>query len=104
MRAELRPELGMSIYTRLRYYNTRKSNAELQALTALPAAPPALDLDFTTGTLDPRITFTRAGSATYYNSAGVLSTAATNVARFDHDPVTLSSARAAAGGAADEPV
>lgn len=49
----------------------------------------ALDLDFTTGSLDAGITFTRATSATYYNSSGVLTTAASGAARFDHDPVTL---------------
>lgn len=50
-----------------------------------------LALDFTSGnqTLDPRITFTRSTTATYFNSAGVLSSAAINAPRFDYDPVTL---------------
>jgi hypothetical protein len=49
-----------------------------------------LNLDFTTGTLDSRLTFTRAaGTATYINSSGYVTTAAANVARFDYDPVTL---------------
>jgi hypothetical protein len=39
-------------------------------------------------TFDSRITFTRASTATYYNVSGVLSSAATNVARLDYDPVT----------------
>lgn len=49
----------------------------------------ALSLDFTSGSLDPRITFTRASGATYYNSAGTLTTAATDTPRFDYDPNTL---------------
>lgn len=50
---------------------------------------PRLSFNFLSGTLDPRITFTRASSATYVNSAGVLSTATTDAPRFDYKPVTL---------------
>ena len=50
---------------------------------------PALNLDFTSGTLDPRINFTRTSNATYFDSAGVLTTASTNEPRFDYNPVTL---------------
>lgn len=50
---------------------------------------PSLILDFTnTNTLDSRITFTRSTTATYYNSSGVLSTAAINVPRFTYNPST----------------
>ena len=50
---------------------------------------PALLLPFAqSGTVDPRITFTRASSATYFNSQGVLTTAAVNVPRIDFDPAT----------------
>ena len=59
---------------------------------------PSLDLQFATGkTLDDRvsgnnlITFSRADAttcATYVDSNGVIQTAAANVPRFDHDPVT----------------
>jgi hypothetical protein len=51
---------------------------------------PSLSLDFMTpGTLDPRLTFTRASTATYFDSAGVMRTAATNAPRWDYDPATL---------------
>lgn len=35
------------------------------------------------------LTFTRASTATYFDSAGVMQTAATNAPRFDYDPVAL---------------
>lgn len=51
---------------------------------------PSLYLLFTqTETLDPRITFTRASSATRVNSSGLVETVSSNVARFDYDPVTM---------------
>jgi hypothetical protein len=54
-----------------------------------PCDPPSLDLTFTVpGSLDPRITFTRASTATYFDSAGVMQTAAVNAPRWDYDPVT----------------
>ena len=49
-----------------------------------------LNLDFTTGTLDSRLTFTRAANtATYINSSGYVTTATANTPRFDYDPATL---------------
>jgi hypothetical protein len=48
-----------------------------------------LSLDFTSGVLDPRLTFTRASTtATYINSSGYVTTAGTDVPRFDYDPTT----------------
>jgi len=44
-----------------------------------------LSLDFTTGTLDSRITLTRASSGTYLGADGLVKTASTNVARFEYD-------------------
>ena len=56
------------------------------------APVPPLDLQFAaTKTMDSRITFTRSSSGTYVDSAGVIQTAANNVARFDHNPATLES-------------
>jgi hypothetical protein len=57
---------------------------------SLPATRPALSLDFVdVGALDPRVTFTRASTATFTGSNGLIQTAAVNAPRFDYDPVTL---------------
>jgi hypothetical protein len=50
-----------------------------------------LSLDFINNdnVLDSRITFTRASTATYYDSTGTLQTAAINAPRFDYNPSTL---------------
>lgn len=62
-------------------------------LTATERVLPRLALDFTTASLDPRITFTRttgaSNPATYINSSGVITAATNNQPRFDYDPVTL---------------
>jgi hypothetical protein len=51
---------------------------------------PRLALDFTTGTLDPRVTVTRAlNTATRINSAGLVEIVNANLPRFDYDPTTL---------------
>lgn len=55
----------------------------------ITGAAPSLNLDFTSGVLDSRITFTRASTATYFDSTGTMQTAGNNVARFDYDPVLL---------------
>lgn len=50
---------------------------------------PAFHKDFAgTRTLGADVTFTRASNATYTNSAGVITAATTDEARFDFDPVT----------------
>lgn len=54
-----------------------------------PTIRPSLNLDFATSkTIDPRITFSRASSATYFDEKGVMRTAPAGVPRIDFDPVT----------------
>ena len=54
-----------------------------------PTVRPTLNLDFAkTKALDPRITFTRASTATFVGSNGLIQTAASDVPRFDHNPAT----------------
>ena len=63
------------------------------SLTAPERVLPRLALDFTTASLDPRVTFTRttgaSNPATYIDSSGVITAATNNQPRFDYDPVTL---------------
>lgn len=51
--------------------------------------PPTLDLNFLGGAMPDGITFTRASTALSFNSAGTLTSAATNVPRLDYNPATL---------------
>ena len=54
-----------------------------------PTIEPSLKLDFANArALDPRITFTRASTATYVGANGLIKTAGVDEARFDHDPTT----------------
>jgi hypothetical protein len=60
------------------------------SLTATERVLPRLALDFTTASLDPRVTFTRTGNtATVVNSSGVIAPINADLPRFDFDPVTL---------------
>ena len=59
------------------------------SLGAQAAAAPSLLLNFTSGVLDSRVTFTRASTGTYYDSTGVLQSDAINEPRFDYNPTTL---------------
>ena len=54
-----------------------------------PTVRPTLNLNFArTKVLDPRITFTRASTATFVGADGLIKTAASGAARFDHNPAT----------------
>ena len=54
-----------------------------------PAIRPSLDLNFAgSKTVDPRITFTRGSSATYFDEFGVMRTSSNNVPRIAHSPLT----------------
>jgi hypothetical protein len=60
------------------------------ALTATERVLPRMALDFTTASLDPRVTFTRAGNtATVTNSSGYVVPINADLPRFDYDPITL---------------
>lgn len=52
------------------------------------ATDPSLDLNLVSGSLDSRVTFTRASGASYFDATGTLQTAANNVPRFDYGPGT----------------
>lgn len=62
-------------------------------LTATERVLPKLALDFTTASLDPRVTFTRttgaANPATYVDSGGLIASAVNDQPRFDFNPTTL---------------
>jgi hypothetical protein len=54
-----------------------------------PTVRPTLNLDFAkTKALDPRVTFTRASTATFVGADGLIQTAASGAPRFDHNPAT----------------
>lgn len=58
--------------------------------TGVSGSAASLDLPFTgVSALDSRVTFTRASSATFVGSNGLIQSATTNTPRFDYDPITL---------------
>jgi hypothetical protein len=60
------------------------------SITATERVLPKLALNFTTASLDPRITFTRSGdTATVTNSSGVIVGINADLPRFDYNPTTL---------------
>ena len=66
----------------------RSTEGQLMSLISLGDGS-TLTLDFTTGVLDSRLTFTRAANtATVINSSGLITTVNADLPRFDHDPTT----------------
>lgn len=67
------------------------ASKRMRASEMLRATLPYLSTawDFATGTLNPAITFTRASTGYRENSSGVLVSEATDVPRFDHEPVAF---------------
>jgi hypothetical protein len=60
------------------------------SLTATERVLPRMALDFTTASLDSRVTFTRSGNtATVTNSSGVIAAINADLPRFDFNPTTL---------------
>lgn len=58
-------------------------------LTATEPVTPKLSLDFTTASLDPRITITRAlNTATVCDSSGYITTVNADLPRFNYDPIS----------------
>ena len=77
---------------------TATDDPQEQSIVFLSSTPtpgpdnPTTTFDFAgTLSLDSRITLTRASTATYVDSSGLIQTAAADTARFTHDPTTLES-------------
>lgn len=66
--------------------------SSIEVTADYPTIKPSLNLNFARSrSLDPRITFTRASTATYIGRDGLVKYAGVDEARFDHDPETLES-------------
>jgi hypothetical protein len=65
--------------------NSKGSATAYSNITAIAGPTLVLDIDFLTGVLDSRITFTRASAARYTDSYGILQSAGVDQPRFDHD-------------------
>lgn len=59
------------------------------AIGSISTTNPNMALNMTTGVLDPRVTFARTSTGTYFNSGGLLATANSGTPRFSYDPLTL---------------
>lgn len=69
--------------------NLSASATMIARLFALQPATIDLEVNFLTNVLDPRITFTRASTGTYFDYTGTMQIAPINTARLDYDPATL---------------
>jgi hypothetical protein len=89
MSAEVNYPIAYGLFNRLTQFETTSTIGVEGGQQ--PAYVPALSLDFAgEKALPSTVTFTRLNpTATYYNASGVLTTATTDVPRFDHDPSTL---------------
>ena len=66
--------------------------SSIEVTADYPTIKPSLNLNFARSrSLDPRITFTRASTATYIGRDGLVKYAGVDEPRFDHDPDTLES-------------
>lgn len=70
-----------------------KASARLGFMNQMRAPAPVFDWDFTlsSAAIPSVLTLTRASAANYFNSSGVMTSAASNAARFDYNPATLAS-------------
>lgn len=70
------------------YVDSAPATVSIDVQAVFPVA--TLAADFTvSATIPSELTFSRASTGTYYDSAGILQTAATDTPRFTHDPHTL---------------
>ena len=69
--------------------NLKNLNDQVLRANEKPTAYPILRNDIVnSGVLDPRVSFSRASTGTYFDKYGVMRTAAAGVPRIDYDPVT----------------
>ena len=65
------------------------ASGEIETAQDYPTIQPTLNFNFAaTKKLDPRISYSRTGAASYYDEFGLLKIVGDNVPRFDHDPDT----------------
>ena len=69
--------------------HTSTSFISLSAYSMRAATAATMSLNFLSGVLDPRVTFTRSSTATFVGSNGLIQTSAINAPRFDYNPATL---------------